>query len=81
MKYHGGSSEPFGLQRWQVGDVIGCILDLSDCLISKPQHYPLNIFLSVLWYLFRSNNADYLVNHFHQSCVTVVFCSSGGKSV
>lgn len=41
MKYHGGSSEPFGLQRWKVGDVIGCILDLSDCLISKPQHHPI----------------------------------------
>ncbi|KAH0998941.1 hypothetical protein HUJ05_009475, partial [Dendroctonus ponderosae] len=33
-KYHGGNCESLGLQRWQVGDVIGCILDLTDSLIS-----------------------------------------------
>ncbi|XP_071036526.1 ryanodine receptor [Parasteatoda tepidariorum] len=32
-KYHGGGTESYGKQ-WQVGDVVGCLLDLNDRTIS-----------------------------------------------
>lgn len=45
-KYHGGTFEPFGT-KYQVGDVVGCFIDLIDSTISKLMVWNDNVSLFV----------------------------------